>query len=58
MLLHPPIDHLSPLHPRQQTLAAILREGPSSANRRPSRCSNVGGQNCGYSMTSSAAQQT
>ena len=29
MLLHPPIDHLSPLHPNQQTLAAILRKAPS-----------------------------
>jgi hypothetical protein len=25
VLLHPPIDHLSPLHPNQQTLAGILR---------------------------------
>ena len=27
MLLDPPIDHLSPLHPNQQTLAGIATEG-------------------------------
>ena len=29
MILHPPIYHLSPLHPRQLTLAGILRRAPS-----------------------------
>jgi hypothetical protein len=33
VLLHPAIDQLSPLHPRQQTLAGIPRRAPSCHNR-------------------------